>query len=243
MNRQIFVAGVLALAALPSEAAVMQVVVTGTISDVYRGNVGDIWNGAAVNGAAFQMVFNYDTSVGFYQDYTLNGTTGHFLNGGSNYAQPAAVSASFSIGSQTEVSGGETVGQAISVPIGFNNSDYKFNRYTAIDYSLTGNTEAGTQMSMDVIKFPGDAAYLPDSITTPYTVLASELQTGNISGFFFKYQFDYGTRSYDYFNYLNFTGDKVVVSRLDASPVPLPASFPLLGLGLMALAGLRRRRR
>lgn len=218
--------------AAPAEAAVMQAVFTGIVSSGSDPS-GLFGVGATLDGEDFTLTYVYDTSLGGRitlpeSDYVFGGD-GHAL------ATPT-ISANLRIGSGSQNVDGTRessffVCQAVACSVPMYDT-------RAVDYmeqpdgSYVFNY---VQAAVDDISLS-----VPDNLDTPFSVSIAALQQ------FGAFQFlsvDAVTGNVPIYTVGLLTFDRVAVTEVGATPVPLPAAFPLLAgaLGLLALLFRRRR--
>ena len=253
MKHAVSLAFVAAMMAAPASAAVVDVVITGVVATGAIDGA-DYWSGALVDDAGFTARFTYDTSLGI-RSTAVNGSPADLLSGSANSPEGLPISATLTVGTQTRAMAspaGAYVnrdhGLAFVQPSAHPGEPYDFNwaRYSLNTESYDDQLESGPvgQLHLDVYALLGT---LPTSIETGYVFAADPnaqpQAIGSIHGVWVLSIFDDLSDTWPY-SYAALSGNRISVTVRDpVSPVPLPASAPLLVLGAAALAGLRVARR
>ncbi len=253
---KILLAGVVAfgLAAASAEAATMQLVITGVVSD-HRDDGNIVWGGHVSVGSAFTATYLIDTGAGIPLT-SINSSTGQvnkFLIGGAAYATSIVESAVLTIGGISKSIAGAWDSSAVLIGAGNTAPDNRygatgFMRYVSTDEVSDATSGSRAGISFDIADILGNAFDIPTDFDVPYDVTSAD---AGISGFaaFNAYTgpicIPRCFYTSDYYAYTNFTGTRAVLTRVsDTTAVPLPASSGLLLGALIALGvGARHKRR
>ena len=222
----------IACGAAPAEASVVDVTITGTLTDGYDQTGLFVAPGGDLTGQGFTARFRFDTSIGlainagFYDD----------VHGGDyqGVASPL-LSASLTINGHSQSIYGQYQNDFFVANDPFFGGQAG---YLSQDY----NTAAGVLSDRTVSNYmafemTGNPGTIPALLTTSFTANSVD-NPGGFGGYFGFITTDNGTSE----PYVNTTGDMVLTSISSVSAVPEPASLALLCVGLAGVGAVRRRK-
>lgn len=248
-----------------AQAAVVDVVITGTLGDSNTFNIGtaydtydNVWNGALVHGAAFTARYVYDTSLGQRGDM-VNSVPGDILGGYDADTPPSAASASLTIGGttvnfaspagQTDDRDNSTVFVApgyFPSPLAFPDYGFDWARYVVNVESYSGDFSYGIfgQLYFDINAILGT---IPANLETGYSFAANPYDIfmpfalPTIFGYASFYEYNRSTNEYPTQSYVQLYGEQITVSVRGGDTGggdPTPAPVPLPASFPLLLAGL-----
>lgn len=235
-------AAVLALAALPTEAAVMQATYAGTVSNSQNNtNEFGMTGVHSLNGLGFTLNFVYNTSLGLTSNSSSLNSASVSLNGGSFYGGVTSpmTAVSLTINGVTKSLAGSyaaLVEQTLNTCNHCSNED----QHVAEDSS----TSNGTTIKNSVQGvFQSSEIPVPLSLTAAFAFTSAQDPTPNLGGFSFRTVTN-GQTTVSALG--SFVVQSLTVSQIgsdvDPAPVPLPATAGLLAAGLAGIGAIRARR-